>query len=147
MSSSWVTLYRIAFAPARKLYRVELLFTHCNGDFSAISVTERRYAAPISKVASHILDRCLYNTKYIRFIQYSMNIGLVVSSYRRESSMYQMCLLYLLVIRREFTNLNSPSRCCSSAVILPTGRRNLAKIKRQFLCKIYRETNSALDLW
>lgn len=33
--------------------------------------------------------------------------------------------LHLLVMSREFTNLNSPSWCCSSAVILPTGRRNL----------------------
>ena len=32
---------------------------------------------------------------------------------------------HLLVMSREFTNLNSPSWCCSSAVILPTGRLNL----------------------
>ena len=52
------TLYRIAFAPARKPYRIGLLFTYENGDFGTISVTERSYAAPISKVVSHILNRC-----------------------------------------------------------------------------------------
>ena len=52
-----LTLYRIAFAPARKSYRIRILFTHKNGDFGAISVTERNYAAPISKVESHISDR------------------------------------------------------------------------------------------
>ena len=40
------TLYRRAFAPAR----IGPLFTHENGDFGAISVTERNYAPPISKV-------------------------------------------------------------------------------------------------
>ena len=34
-----------------------ILFTHKNGDFSAISVTERNYAAPISKVERHTSDR------------------------------------------------------------------------------------------
>ena len=29
------TLYWIAFAPARKPYRIRLLFTHENGDFGA----------------------------------------------------------------------------------------------------------------
>ena len=52
------TLNRIAFAPARKPYRIGLLFTYENGDFGTISVTERSYAAPISKVVSHILNRC-----------------------------------------------------------------------------------------
>ena len=41
---------------AVKSYRIELLFTLKNGDFSAISVTERNYAPPISKVESHISD-------------------------------------------------------------------------------------------
>ena len=44
------TSYRIAFAPPRKSYRIQLLFTHKNGDFGAISVTERSCAASISKV-------------------------------------------------------------------------------------------------
>ena len=34
-------------------------------------------------------------------------------------------IAHLLVMSRELTNLNSPSWCCSSAVILPTGRLNL----------------------
>ena len=55
--------YRIAFAPARKSYRITgLLFTHKKGDFGAISVTERSCAAPISKLESHISDRCSYYT-------------------------------------------------------------------------------------
>ena len=43
------SLHRKAFAPAQNPYRVELLFTHMNGDFGAISVTERSSAMPISK--------------------------------------------------------------------------------------------------
>ena len=52
------TLYRIVFAPARKPYRIGLLFTYENGDFGTISVTERSHTAPISKVVRHILNRC-----------------------------------------------------------------------------------------
>ena len=44
------TPYRIAFAPQRESYRMQLLFTQKTGDFGAISVTERSCAAPISKV-------------------------------------------------------------------------------------------------
>ena len=44
-------LSRIAFAQAEKPYgTLGLLFTHKNGDFGAISATERSCAAPISKV-------------------------------------------------------------------------------------------------
>ena len=40
-TKAMVTLYWIAFAPARKSYRtLGLLFTHNNGDFGAISVNE-----------------------------------------------------------------------------------------------------------
>ena len=39
------TLYRIVFALTRKGF----LFTHKNGDFGAISVTEQSCAAPISR--------------------------------------------------------------------------------------------------
>ena len=42
---------------AMKSYWIELLFALKNGDFSAISVTERNYAPPILKVESHISDR------------------------------------------------------------------------------------------
>ena len=51
------TLYRIAFAPTRKPYRIGLLlFTrHKNGDFGAISVRKRSYLMLISPCgASHI---------------------------------------------------------------------------------------------
>ena len=44
---------------AMKSYWIELLFALKNGDFSAISVTERNYAPPILKVESHILVRSL----------------------------------------------------------------------------------------
>ena len=47
------------------------------------------------------------------------------------NTVYKMLIPYLLVISREFTYLNSPSWCCSSAVILPTGRRNLFKLAKQ----------------
>ena len=40
--------------------QIRLLFAHKNGDFSAISVTKRSCAVPISNVESHILDRCSY---------------------------------------------------------------------------------------
>ena len=43
--------------PTRKRYRIGLLFAHKNGDFGAISVTERSCAALISKVESDISDR------------------------------------------------------------------------------------------
>ena len=56
------TPYRRAFARARKPSRIELLFTHKNDDFGAISITERSCASPSSKVESHISDRCLYYT-------------------------------------------------------------------------------------
>ena len=50
------TLCRMALASARKPYRIEIVSTHKNGDFRAISVTERSCAAPISKVEPHISD-------------------------------------------------------------------------------------------
>ena len=59
------TLYRITFVPARRPYRIGLRFTHKNGDFRTISVTERNCSAPISKVESDISDRCLYYTGYL----------------------------------------------------------------------------------
>ena len=46
-------LVRIVLASARKSYRIGLLLTHKNDDFSAISVTERSCTAPISKVERH----------------------------------------------------------------------------------------------
>ena len=51
-----VTLYWIAFVPPRKSYQIGILFTHMNGDFDAISMTERNGVTPISKVESHVLD-------------------------------------------------------------------------------------------
>ena len=46
------TLYRIAFGPARKPYRLGLLFIHKNSDFGAISGTEQTAPrrSPIAKV-------------------------------------------------------------------------------------------------
>ena len=35
-NKAMLTVYRIAFVPARKPYWIELLFTHNNGDFGAI---------------------------------------------------------------------------------------------------------------
>ena len=49
------TRNRIPFAPARKPKPIRLLFTHRNGDFGVITVTERSCAALISRIgASHI---------------------------------------------------------------------------------------------
>ena len=45
------------FAPPRKPFRIGILFAHKDGDFGAISGTERKSAAPISKVKRHISDR------------------------------------------------------------------------------------------
>ena len=58
------------------------MFTHKNGDFGAISVTERSCAAPISNVERrHISDRCSYSFTGKHFerarkaIRYSLNIA------------------------------------------------------------------------
>ena len=51
------TLYQVAFTPASKPYRIELLFTYKNGDFGAISVTERSGATAVFKVESHMWVR------------------------------------------------------------------------------------------
>ena len=56
----------VAYAPARKPYRIGLLFTHKNRDFGAISVTERICAVPISKVEIHISDKCSHYTGSFR---------------------------------------------------------------------------------
>ena len=48
------TLNRIALVPAADGID---LFTQKNGDFGAISVTERGCAVPISAVESHLSDR------------------------------------------------------------------------------------------
>ena len=55
------TINRIAFPPTRKPYWTGILFTHENGDFDAISLTERICATPISKVNSHISDMCSHS--------------------------------------------------------------------------------------
>ena len=50
------TLYKIAFAATGIPHRIGILFTHKSADFGAISATKRSWAAPISKVESHISD-------------------------------------------------------------------------------------------
>ena len=71
-----ITLYRIAFAPALKPYRMGLLFTRKKGDFGAIFETKR-----IFNVESHISDRCSHPyTGYLsvsvrKAIWYRVNIG------------------------------------------------------------------------
>ena len=62
-SQAMFTLYRKAFAPPRKSYRIELLFTHKNCCGGAFSVTEQSCAAPMSKVESETSKRCSH---YIR---------------------------------------------------------------------------------
>ena len=41
-------------APARKLYRIGIWFTHKNGDFGAVSATERSWTTQILKVDRHL---------------------------------------------------------------------------------------------
>ena len=48
---------RMALTSARKPYRIEIVFTHKNGDFGAISITERSCPAAISKVEPRISDK------------------------------------------------------------------------------------------
>ena len=47
------TPYRIAFAPPRESYRIQLLVTQKNGDFGAIFVTERSRVDLESGAAFH----------------------------------------------------------------------------------------------
>ena len=47
-----------SFCAGTEPYWIGLLFTRKNGDFGAISVAAPSCAAPISKVKSHIWDRC-----------------------------------------------------------------------------------------
>ena len=51
-----------------------LLFTCKNGDFGAISVTERNCTAPMSKVECHISDR-FSNALWFILIRYSKHSG------------------------------------------------------------------------
>ena len=52
----------ISSCSPKTVLRIGLLYTNKNGgDFGANSVTKRNCAAPISKVESHISDRCIYN--------------------------------------------------------------------------------------
>ena len=53
LSTAIVKLYRVAFFSDR----IGFLFTHKNGDFGRISVTERSCATPISKTDLRISDR------------------------------------------------------------------------------------------
>ena len=69
-------LYQITFAPPRKLYRIGLLFKNCCG--GAVSVMERRCAAPISRVESHISDRCSYYPRQLSY-RYEKLSGFLVS--------------------------------------------------------------------
>ena len=85
-----IALYRIAFVPVRKPYRVGLSFTHNNGDFGAISARERSCAAPISKVESHKSDRCSYYTTgpFVpaqKDIRYRLNTALNLSPQKRKN--------------------------------------------------------------
>ena len=50
------TIYQTSFAPARKPYRIGLMFTHKNSDFSAIFVRERSCTAPTLNEDLHISD-------------------------------------------------------------------------------------------
>ena len=52
----------ISSCSPKTVLRIGLLYTNKNGgDFDAHSVTKRNCAAPISKVESHISNRCIHN--------------------------------------------------------------------------------------
>ena len=70
LTQALFTLYRMSFAPVRKPYQKGPLFIHKDGDFGAICLTERNCASPVSKVESHISDRCSSYTGYL-FVSYS----------------------------------------------------------------------------
>ena len=59
------TRYRIAFAPPRNSCRIGLLFALKNVCSGAISVTERRCTAPISKAETHISDTHSYFIRWL----------------------------------------------------------------------------------
>ena len=71
-----VTLYWIAFVPPRKSYQIGILFTHMNGDFDAIPMTEQNCVTPISKVEIHIWHRCSYILCRTTF-----RVGLLLSAF------------------------------------------------------------------
>ena len=81
-SQAMFTLYQIAFAPPRKSYRIELLFTHKNCCGGAISVTERSCAAPMSKGESEISKRCSFYTRWL-LGRHEYHIGLSFCSHTR----------------------------------------------------------------
>lgn len=53
------TLNRITLTPARKLYRIWLLFKHINGFSGPVSVMGRSCAPPILNMCRHLSDWCL----------------------------------------------------------------------------------------
>ena len=67
-----------------KPYRIGLLFTHKNSDWGAISVTERSCATPISKVGSHISDRCWHYTGELLRRPKRYRIGLLFTHKNRD---------------------------------------------------------------
>ena len=73
------TLYRIGFTPARKPYRIGLLFTHKDSDFGAISVTEqtaprradrRSLKWTMKKLLSGFFMVLVYRGRSIFFVKY-----------------------------------------------------------------------------
>ena len=70
-----LTLYRVAFEPAREPYWIGLLFTNKNGYFDAISATERSCAVPIPKVERHRLG--------VHTIQLAFCVGTKTSTQQR----------------------------------------------------------------
>ena len=72
------TIKREAFPPAQKPYRIGILSTHKNGDFYAISLTERICAAQISKLESHIWDS-VHSVLYSLLCRHKKLFGIVLT--------------------------------------------------------------------
>ena len=61
LTKALFTLTADSFCDGTKTIPDRLPFTDNNGDFGANFVTERRCTAPISRVGSHLSDRCSYS--------------------------------------------------------------------------------------
>ena len=66
------------------LYRIELLFTHKNGDFGAISTTKPSCAAPRRSLNRRVtIDSCLCETG-LQLIRYSVDMGVLSNSLKAD---------------------------------------------------------------
>ena len=97
---------------------IGLLFTHKTGDLGATSVTERSYAAPFSKVQSHISDRfCATVNKFfgpLRGLKPAKTEVIIIQEWGLESSTPDpLGQPRWHDVRCVWTTCAAPGRCCS----------------------------------